>query len=228
MKMRITLRTLAVVAWAALLSAALGACNNSQGGFGGDVGNTPPVPPVTSFKVLGIVGTPFSLLISNANASWLVKGTIPLNVLIVNNQTPARMIATKLSNDNNLMSVEIVNGGIVLSLASTTAAFGVASVQTGGTLNTISPPAALDLRIYVTGPFGQRFQSLVEDATVGFITNTRAPAVFLFDQPSGKIDGQFTQDQNFGSFAINMTEGSDGSKVLTTASGGPFVIIRQP
>ncbi|MGO9449866.1 MAG: hypothetical protein ACLQDV_02295 [Candidatus Binataceae bacterium] len=222
------LRTLAAAAAAALLCTTIGACNNSLGGFSGFVGNTPPVPPVTSFKVLGIVGTPFTLQISNANASWLVKGAIPLNVLIVNNQTPARMIATKLSNNNNLMSVQIVNAGTVLSLASTTAPFGVASVQTGAALLTMSPPAAVDVRIYVTGPFGQRFQSLVEDGTVGFITNTRAPAVFLFDNPAGKIDGQFTQDQNFGSFTINLTQGGNGANVVTTASGGPFVVIRQP
>jgi hypothetical protein len=218
---------------AALLCLSVAACNNSLSGFGGFVGNTPPVPPSTTFKVLGIVGTPFTLTASNANASWVVPGNVPLNVVIVNNVTPCRMIATKLSNDNNLMSLEIDNGGNIASVTSTNAPFGLISVQTGGTLNTISDPPIPDLRIYVNGPFGERYQALVEDSKVGFITNTRAPTAFLFDGPSGKVDGQFQQTQNFGSFSINLTYNETagvhfGTDVVTTASGGPFVIIRQP
>ena len=213
---------------AAALCLILAACNNSLSGFGGFVGNTPNVPPETGFKVLGNVGTPFTLTISNANSTWVVPGTIPLNAWIANNQTPCRMIATKLSNDNSLMSLEIDRGGAIISLSSSNAPFGVVSIQTGGTLNTLSPLAIPDVRIYVNGPFGQRFQALVEDSKVGFITNTRAPAVFLFDNPDGKIDGQFQQTQNFGSFASNITTGPNGTNVVTTQSGGPFIIIRQP
>jgi hypothetical protein len=213
---------------AAVLCVAVAACNNSLGGFGGFVGNTSPVPPSTGFKVLGNVGTQFTLTISNANSSWIVPGAIPLNVWIVNNQTPVRMIATKLANNNSLMSLEIDNGGVILNLQSTTAPYGVVSVQTGGTLNTLAPQAIPDLRIYVNGPLGQRFQALVEDKTVGFVTNTRAPAVFLFDGPNGTVDGQFQQTQNFGVFSIAMTSGVGGTNVIETASGGPFVIIKQP
>ncbi|HTR63834.1 MAG TPA: hypothetical protein VMH37_19135, partial [Candidatus Binataceae bacterium] len=214
---------------AVALCGILPACNNSQTGFGGFVGNTPPVPPSTGFKVLGDVGVPFALTISNANSSWNVYGVVPENIWIVNNTTPVRMIATKLANNNSLLSLEIDNGGTILTLESTTAAYGLVSIQTpGGTLNTIQPQAVPDLRIYVNGPLGQRFQALVEDSNIGFITNTRAPAVFLFDGPEGKVDGQFTQTQNFGSFSINMTSGVNGTNEITTASGGPFVIIRQP
>jgi hypothetical protein len=222
----LTAATIALCAVAALL---LGGCNSNQTGFGGFVGNTPPVPPSTSFKVLGTIGTPFTLTISNANSSWIVPGVIPLVVWIVNNQTPVRMIATKLANNNGLMSLEIDNGGTILDLESTSAPFGVVSIQTpGGTLNTIQPQAVPDVRIYVNGPLGERFQGFVEDSTTGFITNTRAPAAFLFDGPNGKVDGQFTQTQNFGSFAIDMTSGVGGTNEITTASGGPFVVIRQP
>ncbi len=224
-----------VTLWAAagLLCATVAACNNSVTGFGGFVGNTPPVPPSTTFKVLGNVGTPFTLTISNANASWVVPGNIPLNVSIVNNTTPCRMVATKLAGDNTLMSLEIDNGGNIVSAESTTAPYGLVSIQTGGTLNAIQPPANPDLRIYVNGPFGQRYQAFVEDSNIGFIVNSRAPSVFLFDQPSGKVDGQFTQTQNFGSFSLNMTFNAapgahTGTDVVATASGGPFVIIRQP
>ena len=214
---------------AAVLCVAAGACNNSLGGFGGFVGNTSPVPPSTGFKVLGDVGTPFTLTISNANSSWIVPGVIPLNVWIVNNQTPVRMIATKLANNNSLMSLEIDNGGVILNLQSTTAPYGLVSIQTsGGTLNTLAPQAIPDLRIYVNGPLGQRFQALVEDKTTGFVTNTRAPAVFLFDGPNGTVDGQFQQTQNFGVFAIAMSSGVAGIDVIATASGGPFVVIKQP
>jgi hypothetical protein len=214
---------------AVVLCVASAACNNSLGGFGGFVGNTPPVPPSTGFKVLGNVGTQFTLTISNANSSWLVPGAIPLNVWIVNNTTPVRMIATKLANNNSLMSLEIDNGGAILSLQSTTAPYGVVSVQTpGGTLTTLAPQAIPDLRIYVNGPLGQRFQALVEDRTTGFVTNTRAPAVFLFDGPNGTVDGQFQQTQNFGVFSIAMTSGVGGTDVIATASGGPFVVIKQP
>lgn len=214
---------------AAALCAYLAACNNSQTGFSGFVGNTPPVPPSTGFKVLGDVGVPFTLTISNANSSWNVPGVVPENIWIVNNTTPVRMIATKLANNNSLLSLEIDNGGTILTLESTTAPYGLVSIQTpGGTLNTIQPQAVPDVRIYVNGPLGQRFQALVEDANTGFITNTRAPAVFLFDGPEGKVDGQFTQTQNFGSFAIDMTSGVNGTSEITTARGGPFVVIRQP
>lgn len=221
---RKTLRSLAGV-----LCVAVAACNNSVGGFGGFVGNTAPVPPSTGFKVLGNLGTQFTLTISNANSSWIVPGVIPLNVWIVNNQTPVRMIATKLANNNSLMSLEIDNGGVILSLQSTTAPYGVVSVQTpGGTLNTLAPQAIPDLRIYVNGPLGQRFQALVEDKTIGFVTNTRSPAVFLFDGPNGTVDGQFQQTQNFGVFSIAMTSGVGGTDVIARASGGPFVVIKQP
>ncbi len=225
--------SVALICTAGMLCLVFAACNNSVTGFGGFVGNTPPVPPSTTFKVLGNVGTPFTLTISNANASWIVPGNIPLNVTIVNNTTPCRMVATKLANDNTLMSLEIDNWGKIITAESTTAPFGLVSIQTGGTLQTIQPPANPDLRIYVNGPFGQRFQGLVEDSQVGFINNTRAPEAYLFDQPNGKVDGQFTQTQNFGSFSINMTYNASqgphtGTDVVTTASGGPFVIIRQP
>src|SRR5712691_8185187 len=64
---------------ALLLATSLAACNNSLSGFGGFVGNTPNVSTQTQFKVLGTVGTPFTLIISNANQSWTVPGSIPLN-----------------------------------------------------------------------------------------------------------------------------------------------------
>ncbi len=215
-----------VLAWLTTLAA----CNNNYVGFAGFVGNTPPTSPETIFKVLGTVGTPFTLLVSNARSSWQVHGNVPLNVTIINNisvngLTPARLIATKLSNDNNLLSLQITSGFNVLAASSTSAPYGTVAIQTGTPLVQIAPQASPDLRIFVYGPFGERFQGLIEDSQVGFAVNQRVPALFLFDTPNGKIDGNFTQIQSFGPFAINMTF---NGLVVATAQGFPNVIIRQP
>jgi hypothetical protein len=223
-------RPLAAVAIVLAWLTTLAACNNNYAGFSGFVGNTPPVAPETIFKVLGTVGTPFTLLVSNARSSWQIHGNVPLNINIINNvsvngQTPARLVATKLSNDNSLLSLQIANGFNVLAASSTSAPFGTVAIQTGSALTQISPQANPDLRIFVFGPAGERFQGLVEDSKVGFAVNQRVPALFLFDTPNGKVDGNFTQIQSFGPFAINMTY---NGKVVATAQGFPNVIIRQP
>jgi len=220
------IRLALVLAWIATMAA----CNSSSTGVSGFVGNTPPTSPETIFKVLGNTGTPFTMLVSNARSSWQIQGNIPLNVIIVNNvivngATPARLIATKLSNDNSLMSLQAANGFHVVSAASTTAPYGTVTIQTGASLLQISPQASPDLRIFVFGPLGERFQGLIEDSQVGYVVNQRVPALFLFDSPNGKVDGNFTQIQSFGPFAINM---SYNGTIVATAQGFPNVIIRQP
>jgi len=215
---------IATAALAALLMVAAGACNNSLTGFGGFVGNTPNTKPQTLFKVLGDVGTPFTLTISDTRSSWVVGGNVPLSVGIVNNAPPVRMFATKLANDNSLMSLEISNGSSIFQLSSTTAPFGSISIQNGGQLKQIAPPANPDLRVAVLGPFGERFQALVEDQHVGYVVNTiRGPALFLFDSPEGPVDAQLSQFQNFGPFTANITQ---NGKVVASGVGGPFLVIR--
>ncbi|HYB89438.1 MAG TPA: hypothetical protein VEC38_00185 [Candidatus Binataceae bacterium] len=204
---------------------ALSACNNSIGGFSGAVGNTPPNPSEDIFKVLGTVGTPFSLTVSDSRSTWVVGGNIPLEVAIVNNLPADLLTAQKLSNDHNLLSLEVVRGYTVVNHSSTTQPFGIASIETGGALNQTPPAADPDLRINVIAPFGELFSGLVEDSKTGFTVQERVPAVFLFDSPDGAVDGQFTQKQNKGSFEINMTLNGE---VVATASGGPTVIIKQP
>ena len=61
-----------------------------------------------------------------------------------------------------------------------------------------------------------------------YMLSGRHGAAFLFDGPNGTVDGQFQQTQNFGVFAIAMTSGVGGTDVIATASGGPFVVIKQP
>jgi hypothetical protein len=214
---------------AILLAAAAGAllvlvaaCNNSQSGFSGNVGNTPNGPPITSYRILGTVGTPFSATVSNARSSWLISGNVPLSTAIVNNLLPVRIIANKLSSDRNLLSVQVFNGAQVVDVGSTTAPFGTVSI---GKLETLSPPANPDLRINVTGPAGERFAGLIEDQTTAFFVEDRAPATYFFDSPDGTIVGQFFQIQNFGGFTINMTLNGN---VIATANGGPNVTIVQP
>ncbi|MGH7781753.1 MAG: hypothetical protein ACREQR_18205 [Candidatus Binataceae bacterium] len=224
------IRGLAALALALAWLTTLPACNSSSTGVSGFVGSTPPTAPETIFKVLGTVGTPFTLLVSNARSSWQIPGNVPLSVAIlntiqVNGLTPARMVATKLSNDNSLLSIQIQNGFNVIAASSTSAPFGTLTIKTGAPLPQISPPANPDLRIFVFGPAGERFQGLIEDSQAGFAVNQRVPALFLFDSPNGKVDGNFTQIQSFGPFAINMTF---NGAVVATAQGFPNVIIRQP
>lgn len=220
------IRVALVLAWITTLAA----CNSSSTGVSGFVGNTPPASPETIFKVLGTVGTPFTLLISNSRSSWQVQGNIPLNVTIINNPlvnglTPARLVGTKLANDNSLLSLQAANGFHVVTAESTTAPYGTVTIQTGAPLPQFAPKASPDLRIFVYGPLGERFQGVIEDSTVGYAINQRVPALFLFDSPNGKVDGNFTQIQSFGPFAINM---SFNGPIVANAQGFPNVIIRQP
>src|SRR5712671_2429878 len=115
------LQILGATALAAALAISFASCNNNQGGFSGSVGNTPNGPPLTSYRILGTPGTPFTATVSNARSSWTLQGNIPLSMLICNNILPARIIATKTSSDANLMSVEIASGSHLLETASTQA-----------------------------------------------------------------------------------------------------------
>jgi hypothetical protein len=213
-----------IVAIGAALIFSVAACNN-QTGFSGSVGNTPNGPPLTSYQILGAVGTPFTATVSNARSSWTLQGNAPLSVIICNNVLPARIVATKTTSKSNLLSVEIINGNHVSDLQSTSAPFGTVSVQVGGTLTTLSSPASPDLRIFVSGPLNTTFSALVEDQTTGFVINARAPVLILFDTPNGKVDATFFGNQNFGSFTAIMTL---NGQVLIDETMGPNLTIVEP
>jgi hypothetical protein len=222
------LRILGATALLAAFAISVASCNNNQGGFSGNVGNTPNAPPLTSYRILGTPGTPFTATVSNARSSWTLQGNIPLSMIICNNVLPARIIATKTSSDTNLMSVEIINGTNLLHVASTQAPFGTVSLQTSGSkVLTISPPANPDLRIFLAGPLAAPFSALVEDIQTGFVISDTAPTLIFFDTPNGKVDATFIQGggKNFGSFTINMTL---NGAVVATVTGGPSVTIREP
>ena len=211
----------------AALVLSVASCNNNQGGFSGNVGNTPSGPPLTSYRILGTPGTPFTATVSNARSSWVVQGNVPLSIIICNNVVPALIVATKTSADNNLLSIEIITGIHVVDLASTSAPFGSVSLQASGKLLSISPPANPDLRIFVAGPAKAGYTALVEDIQSGFVIQDRAPTVIMFDTPDGKVDGTFFQNggRNFGTFNLNMTL---NGVVVATVVAGPTAMIREP
>jgi hypothetical protein len=223
--MRSTLRGVALGLLFMALAIAMPACNNATG-FGGFVGNTPNTSAQILFKVLGTVGTPFTLLINDQNASWSVQGNVPLQIAMANNVPPIRMVATKLASDNSLLSVQITQGYTVKTVSSTSQPYGTVTAQTGSGKTISVPPAAFpDVRIFVKGSFGERMQSLIEDQQVGFVFQTIAPTLFLFEAPNGKVDGQFNQKNSLGPIIVNMTY---NGQLVATESGQPFVVIRQP
>ena len=222
--MRYLARTKGMGVLCIALALALPACNN-QSGFSGAVGNTPNGPRLASYEIVGTIGTPFTATVADTRSSWTFQGNVPLSVFLCNNDLPAQVIATKTTSSSALLSLEIINANHVAELQSTSAPFGTVSVQAGGTLTSIAPPADPDLRLFVSGPFAQRYQALVEDSKSGFIISSRAPTLIMFDQPDGKVDATFFGAQNFGTFTVNMTL---GGIVVATVKQGPNATIRQP
>ena len=219
------LRVLGISVLAAF-ALSVAACNNNQGGFSGSVGNTPNGPPLTTYKITGVPGTPFNATVSNARSSWTLQGIVPLSMVICNNILPAEIIATKTSSDNNSLSIQIINGNTVLGSASTSEPGGNVSLQTGGKLQEISPPANPDLRIFDAGPTKAKYEALIEDSKVGFVVDERAPTLIFFDTPDGKVDGQFFPvNRDFGTFDLDMTL---NGVVVATVEAGPSAVIREP
>jgi len=220
------LRILGMSALTAVFALSAGSCNNNEGGFSGSVGNTPNGPPLTSYRILGTPGTPFNATVSNARSSWVVQGVVPLSMIICNNVLPAEIIATKTSSDNNLLSIEIIDGNKVDGVASTSAPFGSASLQVGGTLAEISGQANPDLRIFVAGPAKASYQALVEDINIGFDIEDRAPTLIFFDSPDGKVDATFFAiNRDFGEFTVDMTLNGE---LVASVVAGPNATIREP
>jgi hypothetical protein len=218
------LQTLSMSAIGAAIAISVASCNN-QTGFSGSVGSTPNREKLALFEILGTVGTPFTTTVSDTRSSWTFQGNAPLSVVLVNNTLPARIVATKTDSSSDLLSLEIIIGNHVADLQSTTAPFGNVSVQIGGVLATLAPPADPDLRIFLSGPLDRRYQALVEDIDTGFIFHSRAPTLILFDTPDGKVDATFFGGQDFGTFTANMT--LDGV-VVATVMQGPNATIREP
>src|ERR1700683_2598491 len=166
-------RALALTSLLAFAAAAPG-CSNGFGAFQTGVGNTAARPPQSAVRVLGETGLEFAAIISDADATWQIQGTVPMNVIIANNQTPVRSTATTQS----------------------------APGLPGSTPP--PPPASPDVRMYVRGPLTERFSGLIEDSKQAFIISDRAPAMYLFDSPDGAIDASLTQIQDLGPFSVQL------------------------
>jgi len=194
------------------------------GGIGGTIGGG-QIPFETRFRIVGTPRTPFHGVISDTVASWEFSGVIPLSVAILNNQPPVRMIAYKLTGDSSLMSVEVISGDTIEQITSTSEPFGSAVVQTG-VLPVLAPPAAPDTRFFLKGQTSQYFQGLIEDQNLGVSLGDIAPTLFLFEQPDGKVDGNFQQlGTNYGPLIVDLLV---GGKLVAHASGDPTVSVREP
>lgn len=181
-------------ALSALALAALCGCNGFGSGNSTQPGSTPNVAAQTSFRMVGNIGTPFVATVSDQRSSWVIRGVVPLNVIIANGTNPARIVATKLTNDDALLSIEVISGFGVASLSSTFSHYGMVVGSVNGTLISLAPPASPDVRFYVNGPADGVFNAVIEDATTAFVLQARAPSVILYDSPNnnsltGHVDG---------------------------------------
>jgi hypothetical protein len=223
--MRHLARIISMGALGAMLAISIGSCNN-QTGFSGSVGSTPNGPKLPSFQILGTTGTPFTATISDDRSFWTFQGNVPLSIDIANPPSAnALLTVTKTSNDNSLLSAEIITGNHVKDVQQTMMPFGSVQVQIGK--NNSAPSAAdPDLRIGLLGPLNVKYQALVEDIDTGFIVQARAPTLIVFDAPNGKVDATFFGPNNHTTFTADMT--LDGQVVVPDESGGPNLTIREP
>ena len=205
---------------AAVCGAIIAACS-----IGGTVGGG-SVSPEISFRVQGTRNTPFSALITDTLASWTVNAVTPVAIVILNVNPPVRIYATKLERNSAILTVQSVSGGQNnLTLASTDAPFGTVVTQTG-MLDEIAPPADPDVRFFVKGSADETFNGLIEDLTTGFALDDYVRTIFLFEHPSGRVDGYFNlTSDDLGPLQVDL---AIGGTVVASASGAPSVQIRAP
>jgi hypothetical protein len=213
----------------AILALILPGCNSSGfGAFQQGVGNTPDKPPLAAFRILGEPGLQFSAQVSDDRSTWQIRGAIPMSIVIVNNQTPVRMIATKQSGGSGILSLQLTTGFTVVDISSTSEPYGTASLQNNPSHPGSAPPpppASPDVRLFVKGPLTERFSGIFEDQSTAFVLSDRAPTLVLFDSPDSAVDATVTQVQSLGPFNIDLL--LDGV-VVAHVSGSPTVTIRQP
>ncbi|MBV8361390.1 MAG: hypothetical protein JO189_26150 [Deltaproteobacteria bacterium] len=206
----------------AVAIAALGGCNT---GNTGSPGNTPNIPQQSSYRVVGDVGTPFRAIISDSRSSWQVSSTVPASIAIVNDDPPDRIQVTKTSNDGRLLSIQVIQGFTVGTLASTVSSFGTAVGSVGGTLPALAGAASPDVRFFVKTPLVGVFNALIEDNTNSYALESPIPAIILFDSPnggkSGRVDGLFQQPNFTGSFDVDLMI---NGQLVQTASGGTVAV----
>ncbi len=205
----------------------IGAVSGCQTGNTGSPGSTPNIAPQSSYRIVGNIGTPFQALVSDSRSSWVVFGTIPTSVVIVNDSPPDRILVTKLTNDTRLLSLQVIQGLSIGTLDSTVSGFGTAVGSIGGTLPAFAQPASPDVRFFVKTPVSGLFNALIESATMSSALESRVPAVILFDSPnggkSGSVDGIFAQPTFTGALEADLVI---NGQLAQSASGGNPVTVR--
>ncbi|MGD0075496.1 MAG: hypothetical protein ABSD31_14320 [Candidatus Binataceae bacterium] len=204
-----------------------GATGQSFGGFGGCLGGGSTRSQI-SFELLGDEGTPFTATIGDTQASYVLNGNVPLTVVLVNSHPPLQMSAIKNANDSALLSLQLVYGTEIQQIASTSKPFGPVFVQTG-TLQAVGPAANPDVRFLIKSPPGEEFTSLIEDSSApsgnGFVVESTAPELSLFEGAQGKVDGQYIQLEKLGAMTVDLY--INGAQVAEV-TGAPNITIRQP
>ena len=212
---------------ALLVAVAVSALAACQTGNTGSPGNTPNIAPQSSYRVVGDVGTPFQALISDSRSSWQVSATIPMNIVIVNDSPPDRILVTKLTNDHRMLTLQLIQGFTVGTIDSTVSNFGTAVGNIGGTLRTFANPASPDVRFFVKTPLAGTFTGLIEDESLSNALESRVPAIILFDHPnngkSGRVDGVFNQVAFIGVLDVDLVI---NGQLVQAASGGNSVTVK--
>ena len=160
-------------------------------------------------------------------ASWTVNGVTPVAIVILNVNPPVRVYATKLVGNSAILTVQSVSSEvrIIWAWSSTDAPFGTVVTQTG-MLDEIAPPADPDARFYVKGSAGESFNGLIQDLNIGFALNDFVRTIFLFEHPTGRVDGYFNlTSDDLGPLEVDL---AIGGTVVANASGAPSVQIRAP
>jgi len=201
------------------------------GGFGtGNAtqpGSTSVSSPQIVFRMVGNTGTPFFAVITNNRSSWQIRGVVPLNIIIANGPVPNsnRIVATKLTNDTRLLSIEVISGFGVAQISSTFTNYGVIVGNIGARLDALAPAANPDVRFFIKNVNNGDFNAVVEDETKAYVLQSQSPTMILYDSPNGnsltgRVDGIFNVLSG-GPLALDL---SFNGHVVTAAGGGTVSI----
>lgn len=210
----------------AMLAFACAACGGAFGTANPtSPGNTSQIAAENSLWVLGTPGTPFEAVVTDSSQSWTFRGVVPEAAVIINNAPGVQMTVTKLANTSALVTTELFTGVNLVAEASTNDPFGTTVVQTFGGLTGIAPRANPDIRVFMKGPASGLLTGLVEDLSLSFVFDARAPTLFLFEHPDGRVDAIINSVDSAGTIIADVQ--TNGVPAVT-AIGGPRVLIKFP
>jgi hypothetical protein len=123
------------------------------------------------------------------------------------------------------MTTELINGNTLVAEASTNDPFGTTVVQTFGGLAGNAPRADPDVRIFMKGPSGGLLNGLVEDLSLSFVFEARAPALFLFEHSDGRVDAVINSVDEAG---VIFADALSNGLPVVEETGGPRLLIKFP